>query len=168
MLVAWFFWHRRRSQASETKRPVDLLQDQEGEGDHDPGLPQYYRPEPFIVPDPTVSSSAGDPETVMTAGGLRPSIDNRLSQYSRTTGDGAGTRSGTPDQQSTTTYMRKSPAPPSFRPVNIIQHDDAGPSEYMSQVEPETIELPPAYTNIKQADTASQPHEPPPAPEADD
>jgi hypothetical protein len=38
-----------------------------------------------------------------------------------------------------------------MRPVNIIQHDDAGPSEGgpKEEDEPETIELPPAYTNIK-------------------
>lgn len=34
--------------------------------------------------------------------------------------------------------------PSQLRPVNIIQHDDAGPDEGS-----ETIELPPAYTNIR-------------------
>ena len=165
VLAAWFFLRSRRSTKAKKEGPLDLLQDQEGENDHDAGLPQYYRPEPFIVPDPTVSSSNPDaPETTM-ASGYRPSMDHRLSQYSATTGEGGvpATRSGTPDQSST--YMRKSPAPPSFRPVNIIQHDDAGPSEDVSQAEPETIELPPAYTNIKRT---PQPQEPPPAPEADD
>lgn len=38
--------------------------------------------------------------------------------------------------------------PPAFRPVNIIQHDDAGPQEGQG-IEPETIELPPAYNKIK-------------------
>ncbi|KAJ3555239.1 hypothetical protein NM688_g2686 [Phlebia brevispora] len=165
-LAAWFLWRRQRTQKTQKERPVDLLQDQEGDGDHDTSLPQYYQPEPFVLPEPTVASSSvtGDPETAM-ASGMRPSIDHRLSQYSTTTGEGAGlpTRPVTPSQAST--YMRKSPAPPSFRPVNIIQHDDAGPSEYMSQLEPETIELPPAYTNIRRDLT---PHEPPPAPQADD
>ena len=51
----------------------------------------------------------------------------------------------------TTTTTRKSAAIPQLRPVNIIQHDDAGPSEDLSgQAEPETIELPPAYTHIRQ------------------
>jgi hypothetical protein len=41
----------------------------------------------------------------------------------------------------TTTAMTRKGA--SRRPVNIIEHDDAGPSEDLSdQVEPETIELP--------------------------
>ena len=160
----WLFLRWRRSHKAKTGRPVDLLQ--EGEHiDHDPALPQYYRPEPFIVPEPTVSSTTG-PETTM-ASGLRPSMDYRLSQYSATTGDGPGgtgtTRSGTPDQSST--YMRKSPAPPSFRPVNIVQHEDAGPSEGVSDIEPETIELPPAYTNIKREAVL---HEPPPPSEVSD
>jgi hypothetical protein len=56
----------------------------------------------------------------------------------------------TPSTTTTTTTAttRKSA---SSRPVNIIEHDDAGPSEDLSdQVEPETIELPPAYSNIRQ------------------
>jgi hypothetical protein len=51
---------------------------------------------------------------------------------------------------SSSTGTRKT-APRMFRPVNIIQHDDAGPSgqEVKEEEEPETIELPPAYTNIR-------------------
>jgi hypothetical protein len=88
----------------------------------------------------------------------RPSLDQphsaRFSRYSLATSADmpGGVRSATPDQSaiSGSTYMRKSPVPPSFRAVNIIQHDDAGPSgEYPPPDEPETIELPPAYTNIK-------------------
>jgi hypothetical protein len=51
----------------------------------------------------------------------------------------------------TTTSTPKSAVPPQLRPINIIQHDDAGPSEDpASRVEPRTIELPPAYSNIRQ------------------
>ena len=39
--------------------------------------------------------------------------------------------------------------PLSFRPVNVIQHEDAGPSLPAENTEPETVELPPAYTNIR-------------------
>jgi hypothetical protein len=46
-----------------------------------------------------------------------------------------------------TKTTRKSGPLAQLRPVNIIQHDDAGPSAG----EPETIELPPAYTNIRSA-----------------
>lgn len=34
--------------------------------------------------------------------------------------------------------------PPQLRPVNIIEHDDAGPDQGI-----ETVELPPAYTKIR-------------------
>lgn len=110
---------------------MDLLQDgEQGDG----GLPQYYQPEPFIVPDPTVASTRPS-----TDGRRHSAISNGASEL------GVG-RAHTPTAQSTST--RKSAAPPSFRPVNIIQHDDAGPSEEPA-LEPETVELPPAYTNIK-------------------
>lgn len=44
-----------------------------------------------------------------------------------------------------TTTTRKSASFPQLPPATIIQHDDAGPSE----PEPEIIELPPAYSNIR-------------------
>ncbi|KAI0688406.1 hypothetical protein BC835DRAFT_1419154 [Cytidiella melzeri] len=132
LLIALFFWRRRRFHKQQQKRPVDLLNDGEDQDGHPP---HYYQPEPFIVPEPTASSTI----TSTVPGALRPSIDNRQSHYSNLSGE----RSSTPDQSAVTgsTGMRKSPAPSSFRPVNIIQHDDAGPSE--------TIELPPAYTNLR-------------------
>jgi hypothetical protein len=44
-------------------------------------------------------------------------------------------------------HTRKSPlGPQHLRPVNIIQHDDAGPEQDATQ---ETIELPPAYNKIR-------------------
>ena len=49
-----------------------------------------------------------------------------------------------------TVTTRKARLSHQLRPVNIIQHDDAGPSEEPTSAgEPETIELPPAYTNIR-------------------
>ncbi|KAI0346612.1 hypothetical protein BDW22DRAFT_1352763 [Trametopsis cervina] len=140
LLVALFFYRRRRFHKQQKKRPVDLLHDQEGE-DQDGHPPQYYQPEPFVVPEPTVVSEGAETSTI--PGAARPSLDQRRSHYSNLSGE----RSSTPDQSavSGSTYLRKSPAPPSFRAVNIVQHDDAGPSE----PEPETIELPPAYTNIR-------------------
>ncbi|KAF5377038.1 hypothetical protein D9757_007724 [Collybiopsis confluens] len=113
------------------EKPVDLLPAEEGDQPGEP--PEYYRPDPFIVPEPTVDgteSSFGRP----LSGSERPS-----------------SRSGTPDLASTSAGTRKTGAPRTLRPVNIIQHDDAGPSETAAKKEeaPETIELPPAYTNIR-------------------
>jgi len=64
--------------------------------------------------------------------------------------------SGTPEPQglsvgssSSSSVARKGPLGPApLRPVNIIQHDDGGDVAEPSQL-PETIELPPAYNNIR-------------------
>ncbi|CAL1699565.1 unnamed protein product [Somion occarium] len=159
ILILLFFRRRSDLHQSAKERPVDLLRDDEHEQEQiaNQQLPRYYEPEPFMVPDPTVASSAGDygdDPGASVAGHLRPSTDRRYSRYSGTTSDlGLTVRSPTPDQSTSTstTYMRKSPAPPSFRPVNIVQHEDAGPGDEPPPEEPETIELPPAYTNIKQS-----------------
>ncbi|KAF9075233.1 hypothetical protein BDP27DRAFT_1212621 [Rhodocollybia butyracea] len=131
LLLVFYFIRRRAKHHRINEKPVDLLQADEGdEHPNHPGeLPEYYRPEPFIVPDPSTD------ETTSQSG--------RLSGSERPT-----SRSGTPNWASTST-SRKSEAPRVLRPVNIIQHDDAGPSEGKKEEEPETIELPPAYTNIR-------------------
>ena len=90
----------------------------------------------------------------------RPSMsdrDRRMSTISGSTGTGTGTgydRPSTPQTSmttgtSTSMGMRKSPAPPVMRPVNIIQHEDAGAPPMDDGQEPETVELPPAYTNLR-------------------
>ena len=152
---------RRRFHQSVKERPVDLLQDGDGDGhDHvgDNRLPEYYQPEPFVLPDPTVASTheSSAPGT-RPAGSSRVSGDRRESFLSTTTTDAYGAGGYLRHGSSVpSTSARKSPAPPSFRPVNIIQHDDAGPSDEPPppEEEPETIELPPAYTNIKQREAA--------------
>lgn len=129
-MVGFFVLRRRPYSSLSKQRPVNVLQDDDDDSNHD--LPHYYTPEPFLVPDPTI---IGTSEAASTQG--RP--------LSMTTAD---IRPQTPT--STTTTTRKTAAPPQLRPVNIIQHDDAGPSEYPAgHGEPETIELPPAYTNIR-------------------
>lgn len=147
VLVLLFCRRRQKFHKSQKERPVDLLREDEETNEGDGRLPRYYEPEPFIVPDPTVTS--GDDR-----GSLRPSTDRRQSALTYETASAPGNRVSTPDPSNmgTSTYMRKSPAPPTFRPVNIVQHEDAGPSDAPPQEEQEeTIELPPAYTNIKKA-----------------
>ncbi|KAH7871785.1 uncharacterized protein C8R40DRAFT_1054050 [Lentinula edodes] len=136
LLTFYFIRRRTRQNRKNNEKPVDLLQSDEGdERPNGPGEPpEYYRPDPFIVPDPTYDESSA------SASG-RP-----LSASERPT-----SRSGTPDVASSSTGTKKTGAPRVLRPVNIIQHDDAGPSEVggKKEEEPETIELPPAYTNIR-------------------
>lgn len=155
LIVIFYFWRRRRhGHASGKERPLDLLHDpsdggHDGVDDADGGLPQYYQPEPFILPDPTAPSTVGGDD----AGGLRPSTDRRQSRLSATSMSSSAQmlEVGTASGSGAGVSARKSPAPPTFRPVNIIQHDDAGPQEQETQQEPETIELPPAYNKIRGA-----------------
>ncbi|KAL1663947.1 hypothetical protein GGF50DRAFT_55877 [Schizophyllum commune] len=141
-LALFFLMRRKKNQKREKEKPVLIDDDQDGRGGPieptDNDLPQYYEPEPFMVPDPTSDgrrTSAGN----LTESGYLPTPS----------------RSGTPDVMSASGATRKT-APRQMRAVNFIQHDDAGPSMPPgASEEPETIELPPAYTNIRK--------EPPPA-----
>lgn len=153
LLVGLFFMRRRRLHSKGKERP-DLLTDEGDDGGAMRNeLPQHYQPEPFMVEDPTVGrSSLGG----LTAEGRRNSgltdADGRPISvlYSES-------RSGTPDPSSMSTSTRKTGAPMrQMRPVNIIQHADAGPSAPHPEEEPETVELPPAYTNIRK-DAPQQP-----------
>lgn len=151
---------RRRARRSPKERPVDLLHDDPDDDDQPPltDLPQY-RPEPFLATEPTEASlSAYTPDesgrlsvTGSRYGGFS---DRRTSALSLS--DIPSARSGTPDRDtfsvpvpSGSMASRKSPMPRQMRPVNIIQHEDAGPSDDMESSRPETIELPPAYTHIR-------------------
>ncbi|KAI8969409.1 hypothetical protein BD414DRAFT_279700 [Trametes punicea] len=154
-LVILFAIRRQRFHQGTKERPVDLLQDQDNEVGHGDGRPpEYYQPEPFVLPDPTVASTRdGSVAGAAVQPGLatRPSADHRQSYVSTSTSETGGAGLRPPASSVPSTSARKSPAPPSFRPVNIIQHDDAGPPDPPPPPpeEPETIELPPAYTNIR-------------------
>jgi hypothetical protein len=110
-------------------------------------LPEYYQPEPFNVPDPMHAAHTDD--------------DGRTSDGRPMSGYTSTSRSGTPDllgfglgsagAGSTTSSGGRKGALRQMRPVNVIQHDDAGPSMPLAQEdeETETVELPPAYTNLR-------------------
>ncbi|KAI0631060.1 hypothetical protein C8Q77DRAFT_1074934 [Trametes polyzona] len=156
-LVIFSAVRRRRLQQGTKERPVDLLQEQDNEGAGDGRPPEYYRPEPFVLPDPTVASTHDGSVAGTAAQGLagRPSADQRQSYLSTSTSETGYPAFRPPPSSAPSSGTRKSAAPPMFRPVNIIQHDDAGPSEPPPpppEEEPETIELPPAYTNIRRDD----------------
>jgi hypothetical protein len=114
-------------------------------------LPQHYQPEPFMapIPGPTFSEFGNEVERPLLSGTMT------TSSY---------TRSDTPDLASTLSSFdagpvtgggssgagRKGGVPKPMRAVNVIQHQDAGPSNSGDQEEPvETIELPPAYTMVR-------------------
>ena len=142
LVSAFWFVRRQRYSAVSRQRSVNLLQDAEvgNEEDNWHDLPQHYVPDPFLVPDSTTGETF---ERASTHG-------HPLSMLA----DMADVQRPARALTTTTTTTRKSAslAVPQVRPVNIIQHDDAGPSEDLvsGQAEPEIIELPPAYSNIHQ------------------
>jgi len=142
-LIALFFMRRRRHARDErNKVRPDLLQTDEG--DEAPAatrneLPQYYQPQPYLMAESTVGRSSMDGHTDTDGRPLSTLMSDTAS------------RSGTPDPSSISTSTRKTGAPRQMRPVNIIQHADAGPSAppAAAEEEPETVELPPAYNHIR-------------------
>jgi hypothetical protein len=142
-LVAFWFFRRRSHSAFPQQRPVNVLQDDEDGNEaqeYHHGLPQYYVPEPYFAPDSTTRATSEAAST----------HDRPLSMPFVTEDVRRAQGSQSPTTSTTTTTTRKSAAFSQSRPVNIIEHDDAGPSDLSGQVEPETIELPPAYSNIRQ------------------
>jgi hypothetical protein len=186
LCLFWFFHGRQKKSRRAKERPVDLMYADDDDDDRDEvrigaqglggrspsrlnELPEFYQPEPFMVPDPTRLSADG--RTTFTnrsthtgmdeVEGPRPLSGGSTSMYTRVTtpdlyggsitGDTVMSGSGTAPGQS---GRRKGGAPRPMRPVNIIQHDDAGPSLPPEGGESETIELPPAYTALRGAAAA--------------
>lgn len=170
-IVLGVFLCLRRRRPTSNHHPVDLLQ---GHGQQmSPGPnhnQQFYRPESFQVPeapalfdygrpsyDPHQSTEASastsllraGPDVIMAPSFGHQSYDPRQSMQTATTS--SLLRSGTPEVAVASTVSnpsqtQKSSVPTVLRPVNIIHHDDAGT---VDEVEPETIELPPAYSNLR-------------------
>ncbi|KAG8686386.1 hypothetical protein FRC09_014159, partial [Ceratobasidium sp. 395] len=125
---------------------------QEGRGE----LPRFYEPEPFIMPDalsnPETSSrhslhsthEGQPPRTSMTTASGMPGHGRAPSRLSVTTMSEAGG----PGPASSSGRSKSGMPPSAFRPVNFIQHEDAGDVPAAGQ-EPETVELPPAYTDFR-------------------
>ncbi|KAF8257808.1 hypothetical protein EI94DRAFT_1791471 [Lactarius quietus] len=129
-----FFYARRLGYAAISKeRPVNVLHDDEdGDGSYQ-DLPDHYIVEPYLVTDPKI----GGPSVDASRSGRLLSITPAYSSHPQ-------------GITAPVTTMRKNALPAPLRPTNIIQHDDAGPREGPASVgEPETIELPPAYTNVR-------------------
>jgi hypothetical protein len=185
LFLALFFFRRRSRQNNRVKeRPVDLLhddyEDEEDDHQHNPNSqPQhqldYYTPEPFMVPDPLTSDAA---TTAPTDGHSHAGWG--ASSSGRPMSGTSYTRSDTPDllgamgggasaygygwaAGSTTTGTSRKGGPMRMRPVNIVQHEDAGPPPPMGgdkEEETETIELPPAYTAVHKTPTQAEEEQP--------
>jgi hypothetical protein len=141
ILLAWFLLIRKRRRTANfnKERPVNILQDDDDQAPRGE-LPQYYAPEPFLAPEPTADDQAS----------VSRSRQSLLSE-------GGVLRPGTPAGMTDITTSSRKTAMPRLRPVNIVQHEDAGPSAAAPAAdEPETVELPPAYTNIRSARDAEE------------
>jgi hypothetical protein len=104
-----------------------VLRDEEDDNKLHHGLPHYFAPEPYLLSDPNIEGAPG-------AASLPADIPHPQTPASLT---------------AALTPTRKRAVPAQLRPVNIIQHDDAGPSEGPESAgEPETIEVPPVYIHI--------------------
>lgn len=165
ILVLIFFRRRKRFHNQHSKERTDLFTDNEWPDSAREGeIAHLAAPEPYIVPTEPAHSEVGS--TVPGshygygvgngAGGLRPSTERRMSTVSAST-DGDLLRPTTPGTSTSgagtsawggmSNASRKTPQGPTLRPVNIIQHEDAGaPDEPEGE---ETVELPPAYTNLR-------------------
>jgi hypothetical protein len=160
-LAGFYFIRRKTATVVSKERPVDLLQGDPDDHDPEPAEGHYYHPEPFLATEPTDASSGYAREDVRSAtvmSGSRYGTSDRRQSAVTSFSD---IRSATPDYEmgmvgSTTvpSSSRKSAMPRQLRPVNIIQHDDAGVAgePEPAEGEPETVELPPAYTNIRKTD----------------
>jgi hypothetical protein len=186
LLLLLFFRRRSRFHQQTKERPVDLLNDDNDAHDGSE-LPQYYRPDPFVLPNPSAAgdhSSMREGENAGLLGAVsagRPSHDSISNLSVSTRGPGmvgaaaggiagasSASRSRPSTERSSTGYGNTSSAagrkgaggPPPLRPVNIIQHDDGGrvpEADKAEAGEDETIELPPAYTNIKRGPSTRVP-----------
>ncbi|KAG9100091.1 hypothetical protein FRC06_004548 [Ceratobasidium sp. 370] len=160
-LVLLFFYRRHKHHRNSGTRPmkpdlIDPSEDQPPPQEERGELPQFYEPEPFIIPD-----ALSNPET-SSRHSLHSTHDGQQPRTSMTTASGMPGHGRAPSRLSVTTVSEaggpgptsssgrsKAGMPPSaFRPVNFIQHEDAGDLPTTDQ-EPETVELPPAYTDFR-------------------
>jgi hypothetical protein len=92
-------------------------------------LSVHYEPELFTASEPTDRTSTHRPSIILDR--LERSVSQSLTYLSDPQ------RAASPDGTSAGLGM-KSPIPPSLCPVNVIQHEDAGPTLPTANTEPET------------------------------
>jgi hypothetical protein len=158
VITALLFYFLRRRNTGQKDHALDLINAEDDDEDlpaepNVPGsrasqndLPEFYRPQPYLVSESDTGSMTGGRRTPgwnsrrISAVSSQPDTMSQLGQLGHTLGDPSMTSSS----------GRKGLPPRQFRAVNIIQHEDAGPDGPPADGEgQETIELPPAYTNIK-------------------
>ena len=155
-LLIYYLRRRERLKRRQKDRAVDLLNAEDDEDDHPPAqnataanprssqneLPEFYRPEPYLVSESDTRTDA----LSLSAGRRTPGYESRRLSATATEMSQFGF-----DPTTASSTGRKGPSPRQWRAVNIVQHEDAGPSgpPPADGEEAETIELPPAYTHIR-------------------
>jgi hypothetical protein len=149
-ILAFFFVHKYRRWRRPAAHVVDLLPDDaQRDPDHPP---EFYQPEPFIVPLSHADAGSGEAGTERSS---MADVGHRTNELSTTGASGnAVDAGGMGTGKSGPGPSQKSPqGMPQLRPVNIVMHEDAGglpeESESGQADETETIELPPSYINVR-------------------
>ncbi|KAF8066477.1 hypothetical protein FPV67DRAFT_1417268 [Lyophyllum atratum] len=155
IMVVLLILLNRRSR-NHKKPKIDLIDSDIGhetyrdaQGKIESTFPGRYLPVPFSLPPSTVASTYSGEFSDVGPGSDRPFSGHTMTSRSGTleyaNTDGSSSLSGT-GRKGLLRQMRSVNTP-----VNIIQHDDAGPSKRPTdRRDVQTIELPPAYTNIQQ------------------
>ncbi|KAK2462378.1 hypothetical protein APHAL10511_005684 [Amanita phalloides] len=150
LLLLYHLRRREKSKKRANDRPVNLMSAEEDEDPENTAppreteneLPEFYRPDPYLVSESETNTDVFS----LSAGRRTPSR-----RISGTTTEMSQLGLGFTELSSITSSSRKGP-PRQMRAVNIIQHEDAGPSgppPPPDGEDAETIELPPAYTHLK-------------------
>ena len=132
-IFATIFIRRRRRRQNSSKERATIFLDNDDDNEYRDHSSRYCEPEPFTLTESAQDSSSREQSTSDT-----PGQQAVLDTYVADDPPSARTQSGA---------SKKSPAPPSVR-LNVIVHEDAGPSMTEDE-EPKIVELPPAYTNIR-------------------
>ncbi|KZV95902.1 hypothetical protein EXIGLDRAFT_734385 [Exidia glandulosa HHB12029] len=173
--LLFYFWRRRRlAKRNHIKEKPDLADDPAAanhmitdNGDPHHQLPAGYEPEPFIVPPSVTSASRPQTPSSLTGthAGVPPTAWTRRLSNNSSSAPRQSTDGGDSSSYAAFSDRKQFNGPAPLRPVNIIQHDDGGAVSPQGQDEPETVELPPAYGNIRPnaGASSSTPAPPPPA-----
>ena len=131
-LLALFCYRRRRRRG---QLPVDLLPENDSFFDRPGSL--FLQPQPYLIQTPFASPAFGHGR-----------LSTPTTNDSRQSSELAHLIPASPPASATSWRSGSEPNTP--RPIDVIQHSDAGPSSTPEEGR-YTVELPPAYGNLQSA-----------------
>ena len=145
LLVVYFLRRRHRRRGQWVDHPVGVIDDDDA---GDPEYPagairpnerlEHYQPTPLMLDGERYSLG---PDAGASSGGYTP----LETVYNSSAGESSSVRSG---------GKRRGGALGATRVVNYVLHNDAGPS--VPGLELETIEMPPAYADLRRGNAAEE------------